>query len=295
MDGVLVIDKPKGLTSHDVVERVKRRLRADRTGHLGTLDPVATGVLPLVINRATRYARFLEGVEKDYLVEMMLGEERDTYDIEGRTIKRCDTGGITPDDVKRVLESFRGRIRQIPPMFSSVKKKGVPLYRLARKGIEVEREPKEVEIYGIDLLGVDIPGVRFRVRCSRGTYVRVLCHDAGRMLGCGAYLKELRRLRSGQFTIDQAVELSVEDSILREAIKPLKDVLNTAFMGLRAIDVDERDALRIRHGNPAIDKSGVFSALKDGELVRFVHRGNIIALGRYIKQRGMTLERVFPL
>ena len=149
MNGILVIDKPRGLTSHDVVMVVKKRLGANKAGHIGTLDPIATGILPVCINGATRLARFLEGGRKEYVASIKLGEETDTYDAEGNVVLKKDITSVRKEDIIAVVHSFRGRIRQTPPMFSAIKINGVALYRLARQGVEVERAPRDVEIYDI--------------------------------------------------------------------------------------------------------------------------------------------------
>ncbi len=225
VDGVLVIDKPVGPTSHDIVMKIKKKLSAKKVGHLGTLDPIASGVLPLVINRATKYAETLQQGVKEYDTLLKLGVVTDTYDAEGRVVEEHPIEGITEEDIIKVIEGFRGRLKQLPPMYSAVKVGGVPLYRLARKGIVVEREPKEVEIYSIKVVKVELPFVRFLVECSRGTYMRTLCHDIGQRLGCGGHLYGLTRTRSGLFTIEQAVspELSAEE--LAAHIIPLEKVL----------------------------------------------------------------------
>ncbi len=228
MNGVIVVDKPKGLTSHDVVLKVKRVLGARKVGHLGTLDPIATGVLPLVVNRATKYATVLQQGVKQYVTTLKLGEETDTYDAEGRVLKRVPTDTVTAEDVERVLKGFCGRIKQVPPMFSAVKRNGVPLYKLARRGVVVEREPKEVEVYSVEVLRIDMPFVEFRVDCSRGTYLRTLCHDAGRLLGCGAHLVELKRTRSGRFTLADSVHLRSPKEVFLERLIALEDLLEDA-------------------------------------------------------------------
>lgn len=225
MDGVLVIDKPAGPTSHDVVRKVRRRLDAKKVGHLGTLDPMATGVLPLVINGATKYAEFLSGGSKEYLATLTLGEERDTFDATGRVVMTRGTDFLKPSEVERTLMGFCGRIKQLPPMFSAVKKNGVPLYKLARRGLVVERGPKEVQVYSIDILAIEIPRVKFRAVCSKGTYIRTLCHDAGQLLGCGAYLSGLRRTRSGRFVLEAAVSPEAPKEVLLGGIIPLEVLL----------------------------------------------------------------------
>lgn len=225
MNGVLVTDKPAGWTSHDVVAAVKRRLGARKVGHLGTLDPISTGVLPLVIDGATKCARFLDGGRKEYLAAMRLGQETDTYDREGAVISAAPFDAITEDAVKEALSAFHGRISQIPPMYSSIKKGGVPLYKLARKGVVVEREPREIEIFSIEAVSVALPVVSFRVACSKGTYVRSICHDAGRSLGCGAHLTELRRLACGPFNVDGAISPDAPLEALKDRIIPIEEAL----------------------------------------------------------------------
>ncbi|MBI5810056.1 MAG: tRNA pseudouridine(55) synthase TruB [Deltaproteobacteria bacterium] len=225
MNGVLIIDKPRGWTSHDVVMKVKGALRAGKVGHLGTLDPAATGVLPLVVNGATSFAIRLGSGSKTYAARLKLGEETDTCDADGSVIRSGDYSAVTPQMVCDALMSFTGRIKQTPPMYSAVKRGGVPLYKLARKGVIMEREPKEVEIEAIDIEKVAIPFVSFTMTCSKGTYVRSLCHDAGVRLGCGAHLAELRRTACGAFRIDEAVGPSEESLILKGRIIPLEEAL----------------------------------------------------------------------
>ena len=203
--GFLVVDKPRGWTSHDVVEAVRRRLGTRRVGHLGTLDPLATGVLPLAVREATKLVPFLEGGAKSYAGTIRLGLETDTLDAEGRVVRRHE--GPYPDEaaLRAGLVAFTGEIEQLPPMFSAVKLGGVPLHRLARQGLEVERAPKRVRIERFELVKYSPPDAKIEVDCSAGSYVRALAADLGRHLGCGAYLASLRRTRSGPFTEDQAL------------------------------------------------------------------------------------------
>jgi tRNA pseudouridine55 synthase len=213
LEGILIIDKPEGMTSHDVVDRARKMLKMRRIGHTGTLDPFATGVLVLCLNRATRIARFLAADEKEYLASMRLGFATDTGDLTGKPLSLpVDTRHITRADVNEVLGHFRGRIEQTPPMYSAKKIGGVKLYELARRGLEIERAPVEVEITRLELcesedlvLSEDI--FSFRVVCSSGTYIRSLAEDIGRSLGVGAHLIKLRRLRSGLCNIGQALKL----------------------------------------------------------------------------------------
>lgn len=226
--GVIVMDKPQGWTSHDVVAHVKRKLGAKKVGHLGTLDPLATGVLVLVVNGATKYAGMLDTGAKEYLATAKLGEETDTYDSEGRVVASADASGVTEDAVREALGTFRGRIRQVPPMYSAIKSNGTPLYKLARKGVTVEREAREVEVYGLEVTGMRMPLVEFRVACSRGTYLRSMCHDLGRLLGVGGHLVELRRLASGGFTAAEAAPPGLEADELAGRLIPLEEALARA-------------------------------------------------------------------
>lgn len=227
MNGVLVADKPAGWTSHDVVAAVKKKLGARKVGHLGTLDPMATGVLPLVVNKATKFAQFLDGGAKVYLATMELGVETDTYDSEGTVIAAHEVTA-TEDEIRKVLSGFMGKIMQVPPMYSAKKVNGVPLYKLARKGVVVKRDANEIEIFENEITGISLPFVEFRVSCSRGTYVRSICHDAGALLGCGARMTALRRVGCGEFTEAEAVAPDASADELTKRIIPLEEALKRA-------------------------------------------------------------------
>lgn len=209
--GFLVVDKPAGYTSHDVVDEARRRLGTRRVGHLGTLDPQATGVLPLAVRAATKLVPFLPSMQKAYVGTVRFGIETDTLDAQGKVV-RTHTGSL-PDaaSVEAALATFVGEIEQIPPMYSAVKQGGVPLHRLARRGEEVERAPKRVTIERLELLRFDAPDADISVVCGPGTYVRTLAADLGALLGCGALLQSLRRLQSGPFQITQAFTLEQLD------------------------------------------------------------------------------------
>ncbi|HBG45466.1 MAG TPA: tRNA pseudouridine(55) synthase TruB [Deltaproteobacteria bacterium] len=222
------MDKPQGWTSHDVVAHVKRKLNAKKVGHLGTLDPLATGVLVLVIDSATKFASSLGGGAKEYVASCKLGEETDTYDREGKVLSTSDTSALSPVEIKKALEAFKGRITQVPPMYSALKSKGVPLYKLARKGVTIEREAREIEVYEMEPLKIEPPIVEFRALCSGGTYVRSICHDLGVRLGCGGHLAELRRTRSGAFTIEEAVGPGAAAEELSLRVIPLDEALRRA-------------------------------------------------------------------
>ena len=205
IDGVLVVDKPDGITSMDVVRTVKRRFTVKKAGHLGTLDPFATGVLPVILNEATKLVPFLEEESKEYEATLKLGEETSTDDPTGEILLRGSWDHVTSEMIECAFKPFVGFIEQVPPMFSAVKVQGKPLYRLARKGIEVERKKRTVRIFDLQIESISLPLVHFKVSCSKGTYIRTLARDIGRKVGCGSHLIRLRRLRNGPFTLDRAV------------------------------------------------------------------------------------------
>jgi len=204
MDGILVIDKPQGITSHDVVDIVRKRFNIRRVGHAGTLDPMATGVLIVLLGKATSKSSMLICDDKEYVATLFLGRCTDSQDSTGRVIEEKEIGAIDIDSVRKVLDSFLGEIEQIPPMISAKKYKGKRLYQLARKGKSVERSPCRIKIHEIRLLDFNQPEIVFRVSCSKGTYIRTLCEDIGRSLGYPAHMSALVRSRSGRFLLEQA-------------------------------------------------------------------------------------------
>lgn len=237
--GFLVVDKPAGMTSHDVVDEVRKRFGTRRVGHLGTLDPQATGVLPLAVREATKLVPFLPSMQKAYVGTVHFGSETDTLDAEGKVLRTFEGELPLAEDIRSALENFVGDIEQIPPMFSAVKKDGVPLHRLARRGEEVERDPKHVHIERLELLRFESPDAEISVVCGPGTYVRTLAADVGERLGCGAHLKSLRRLQSGPFQITQAATLEQLDEEaqagkLQERLIPLHEALQIDEVVLRS-------------------------------------------------------------
>jgi tRNA pseudouridine55 synthase len=246
--GFLVVDKPGGWTSHDVVDAARRWLGTRRVGHLGTLDPLATGVLPLAVRGATKLVPFVVNHEKSYAGAIQLGVETDTLDAEGKVLRTSD--GPWPDEaqVRRALAGFVGEIEQVPPMFSAVKKGGVPLHKLAREGREVERDPKKVRIERIELLKYDPPRVEVAVDCSGGTYVRVLASDLGRALGCGAHLADLRRTRSGPFRIEQAATPEVLEREAAAGTLGRRMIPALGVLGLPALRLSEDEIRSVRAG-----------------------------------------------
>ena len=229
-NGVLVVDKPSGWTSHDVVNKARRLVGTRKVGHLGTLDPMATGVLPLLIERATRLAQFFGRAEKVYEGTVEFGYSTDTYDAEGKPVSDPVPVSLDPRRVEELLAPFRGRILQTPPAVSAKKVEGMRAYQLARKNIEVRLEPVEVEIHSLELLRCEGSEIDVRVRCSAGTYLRSIAHDLGQSFGTGAFLKKLRRTASGGFvlsmsrTLEELAELSSADR-MAEAIIPAADLL----------------------------------------------------------------------
>ena len=205
--GLLLVNKPTGWTSHDVVNFVRRRFRFKKVGHCGTLDPSATGLLILVVGHATKVSEFLATEDKTYRTVMLLGSETDSHDADGETVKEYPWNHIDEAKVEETLNSYVGPQEQIPPMVSALKKDGKKLYELARKGIEVKRDPRPITIESIAINSIDLPEVDFTVRCSKGTYVRTLCHDIGKSMDSGAHMKSLIRLQSGGFDLKDSFEI----------------------------------------------------------------------------------------
>jgi len=209
LDGVLLVDKAAGMTSHDVVAIVRRRLGTKRVGHCGTLDPLATGLLIIVIGRGTKISELLMSEDKEYVGTMMLGVTTDSQDADGQIVETKPVPAYDRATIDAAFSKFHGDFYQMPPMVSAIKKEGVPLYKLARQGKVVEREPRFVHVYAHEIKDVRLPEIEFRVACTKGFYVRTYAFDIGETLGCGAHLKALRRTKSGKFTLEHAI--TVED------------------------------------------------------------------------------------
>jgi tRNA pseudouridine55 synthase len=271
VDGVIVVDKPGGMTSHDVVNRMRRIAGMKKVGHLGTLDPMATGVLPLVLGRATRLAQFFSSGEKTYDARLQFGWSTDTYDREGERTSEPVEPRFTRAELEAVLGQFRGSFLQTPPPFSAKKIAGTPAYRLARKGAPVDLQPVQVHVFDLELLEFDGATARIRLRCSAGTYLRGIAHDVGRELGCGAFLTALRRTASGEFTEDRAFTLEALVDHLAEALIPAVRVLPE----FPNAPVDTVTAGQIRQGkdfrlSPFVDWSGakyVKAVSPEGDLI----------------------------
>ena len=205
MDGILIVDKPQGMTSHDVVNLIRRRFNLKKVGHAGTLDPMATGVLVMLLGKCTKSSSRLIGNDKEYEGTMVLGATSDTGDAWGNITASSGKRDFTDEEIRGTFNKFTGELEQVPPMYSAVKFKGKKLYELARKGLSVEVKPRKVFIKGLEVTDMALPQISFKAICSKGTYIRQLCADIGKALGCGAYLSRLRRTRSGEFSIDEAL------------------------------------------------------------------------------------------
>lgn len=214
-DGILNVYKEKGFTSHDVVAKLRGILRMKKIGHTGTLDPDAAGVLPVCLGKGTRLCELLTDKDKEYEALLKLGTETDTQDTSGRVLAEKPVH-VTAEQIEALVKTFTGEIEQVPPMYSAIKVNGKKLYELARVGKEVERQARRIRIYGIDILRIDLPFVRFRVRCSKGAYIRTLCHDIGQAAGCGGCMAELTRTRSGRFSLEDSLTLDRIETLYRE-------------------------------------------------------------------------------
>ncbi|HEX9741786.1 MAG TPA: tRNA pseudouridine(55) synthase TruB [Nitrospiraceae bacterium] len=283
-DGILNVNKPAGWTSHDVVAKVRGLLKEPKVGHAGTLDPAATGVLPILLGRGTRIAEYLLEWDKEYRAVLRLGQSTDTQDATGTVLATRPLDGLTEEQIRAAIGRFRGRISQVPPMYSAVKVAGVPLYKSARAGKTVEREPRTVDIHEIEVLGIAGPDVTMRVRCSKGTYVRTLCADAGEALGVGGHLWSLERTRVGPLAIGQA--LTLDDIGARRMTGRLSDdllSLDTVLEMLPAVVVDERTAGRVRHGAAVPAGAGRWAGGRHGmpSVVRVKDAaGRLLAVGK---------------
>jgi len=282
LNGAIVVDKPEGWTSHDVVAKMRGIARTRRIGHLGTLDPIATGVLPLVLERATRLAQFYTRSDKIYEGAVLFGWSTDTYDRAGQPASRKMDVRLDAAELEALLERFRGDILQTPPPVSAKKVDGVRAYDLARRAVAVELEPVKVSIYELTLLGVDGAVARLRAHCSGGTYMRSLAHDLGQSLGCGAHLLELRRTASAEFEMGEARTLEqlqalAADNRLMDALVPASKMLP----GMPGVYVDELTEAHIRHGRnfPA---SPFRSEAASRYVKALTRQGELVAIGEAV-------------
>ena len=246
MNGIVIVDKPQGWTSQDVTARLRRVFNTRRIGHGGTLDPMATGVLPVFVGRATRGVEFFEHAEKIYETVLRLGITTDTEDITGTVLTERDAF-VTGEQLEEVLKKFRGEILQVPPMYSALKINGQKLVDLARRGREVERQPRPITIHELTLLGMEAEGIRLRVRCSKGTYIRTLCKDIGEALGCGGCMAALRRVAAGEYTARESVPLQtlLETENPEQYLRPV----DSMFRNYSRVTLTPKQETRCRNGN----------------------------------------------
>ena len=286
MNGIVIIDKPQDWTSQDVTARLRRVFATRRIGHGGTLDPMATGVLPVFVGRATRGVEFFEHAEKTYETVLRLGITTDTEDITGETLTTAQPS-FTEERLQEVLDSFRGDILQVPPMYSALKVNGQKLCDLARKGRTVERQPRPITIHEMTLLDRSEETLRLRVRCSKGTYIRTLCKDLGEALGCGGCMQELRRVTAGEYTIDEAVPLQ----ILLEAEDPEKYLrpVDSMFRNFPAVTLTENQEKRCRNGNAFSMK------LPDGTYRAYGKDGAFLMLAKMEEGTMSTIKSFFEV
>jgi len=286
LTGILNIAKLAGMTSHDVVDRVRQMSGQRRVGHAGTLDPTATGVLVVCLGQATRVAEYLMASDKVYQAQIRLGVSTDTHDAEGEVTATAEVEVSEEEGwrVREALAAFVGPIQQIPPMYSALKREGVPLYKLARRGITVEREPRSVVIHDIELLRWTPPLLTIRVKCSPGTYIRALARDLGQKLGCGAHLQSLTRLASGHFTLEEAVSLDeLAEAFAQENYQEFIHPLDEALLDFEPTVVDAQTDKCIRHGQQIQGPA----ACERGELRRaYSEKGELIAILRHDPQTG---------
>jgi tRNA pseudouridine55 synthase len=283
-DGILNVNKQAGWTSHDVVAKIRGLLKGAKVGHAGTLDPAATGVLPILVGRGTRIAEYLLEWDKEYRAILRLGLTTDTQDATGAVLATHPTDGLTEEQIRAAIAPFRGRITQVPPMYSAVKVAGVPLYKSARAGKTVERAPRTIDIYGLDVLEIAGADVALLVRCSKGTYVRTLCADIGAALGVGGHLLSLQRTRVGPLTVGKALTLDeIQARVLAGRLADDILPLDAALEMLPAVAVDGKTAGRVRHGGAVPAGAGRWVTAPQGAatMVRVKDAtGQLLAVGK---------------
>lgn len=295
VDGILVLDKPMGISSNRALQRVKHLYNAAKAGHTGSLDPLATGVLPLCLGEATKFSQYLLDADKAYLSTFVLGVVTDTGDAEGRVLEVRDASAITESDVVTALKQFEGEIEQTPSMFSAIKQNGQPLYKLARQGLEVERKPRSIVIEELQLRafrGGDKPEVDIYIECSKGTYVRSLAEDLGRALGCGAFVSALRRTRSGPFSIEDSVTMDTLEAVIGSGELPAVDALllpaDAALGALPLVSLSESGGFYMRQGQPVM----VPNAPRGGIVRVALHSGEFLGVGEMLDDGRVAPRRL---
>jgi tRNA pseudouridine55 synthase len=295
VDGILVLDKPMGISSNRALQCVKHLYNAAKAGHTGSLDPLATGVLPLCLGEATKFSQYLLDADKAYQSTFVLGMATDTGDAEGQVLEVRDASAITESDVVAALKQFEGEIEQTPSMFSAIKQNGQPLYKLARQGLEVERKPRLIVIEELQLRafrGGDKPEIDIFMECSKGTYVRSLAEDLGRALGCGAFVSALRRTRSGPFSIEDSVAIDTLQALMDSGELPAIDALllpaDAALGGLPLVSLSESGGFYMRQGQPVM----VPNAPRGGIVRVALHSGEFLGVGEILDDGRVAPRRL---
>ncbi len=290
VNGVLLLDKPTGITSNRALQLVKRLFYAKKAGHTGSLDPLASGMLPICFGEATKFSQYLLDADKSYYVKAKLGIRTATADEEGDVIAKRDVPSLTQAQIDSAFDAFRGEIEQVPSMFSAVKHKGQPLYKLARQGIEIERKSRQIKIYELNVLDYSNNIVTFEVRCSKGTYVRTLVDDFGESLGCGAHVIQLRRLTVGHFHMDQMISMETLEKTDEQTLMNYLLPLESTVANWPAIELERHTAFYLKQGQavmvPKAPTQGWLRLLqKDG---RFIGVGEILCDGKVAPRRLIT-------
>ncbi|MES9874082.1 MAG: tRNA pseudouridine(55) synthase TruB [Candidatus Sedimenticola sp. 20ELBAFRAG] len=291
VQGILLLDKPLGKTSNDALQRVKRLFFAKKAGHTGSLDPLADGLLPLCFGAATKVSAFLLDAEKRYHVKVKLGETTATGDSEGEITQTRSVEGVSESDISAALEQFRGEIQQIPPMYSALKHKGERLYKLAREGVEVEREPRGVTIYELTLTACDLPEFELDVRCSKGTYIRTLAEDIGEALGCGAHVAALRRTGVGPYDQDGMVTMEQVEQAAEEgnaSLDALLQPIDSALVSWPEIHLTADSSFYLRQGQPVL----VPNAPTEGHVRLYDEKEAFIGIGEILDDGRVTPRRL---
>ncbi|MES9990143.1 MAG: tRNA pseudouridine(55) synthase TruB [Candidatus Thiodiazotropha endolucinida] len=295
ISGVLLLDKPEDMTSNKALQEVKFLYKAAKAGHTGSLDPLATGLLPICFGEATKLSAFLLDADKHYRVRVRLGETRTTADAEGEVIERVDPSGVTEAMLRDVLADFLGEQQQLPPMYSAIKHQGERLYKLARKGVEVEREPRTIRIHSLQLIDFSLPEFEMDVHCSKGTYVRTLAEDIGKQLGCGAYVSGLRRTGVGPYDDQSMVTLSeVQHAFSEKLFKEMDDwllPLESALAEWPQVDLTADAAFYMRQGQPIL----VPNAPTSGWVRLYTNETDFLGVGQVLDDGRVAPKRLMQV
>jgi tRNA pseudouridine55 synthase len=302
VDGLLVIDKPQGLSSNDVVQRAKHLFKARKVGHTGSLDPLATGVLPLCFGEATKFSQFLLASDKTYRARVKLGVRTDSGDADGKIVATRPVGVLDREAIERALDEFRGEIDQVPSMFSAVKHQGQPLYKLARRGIEVERKARAITVYRNELVAFDGDELTLEIRCSKGTYVRTIVEELGELLGCGAHVCALRRLAAGPFSEADLVTFETLESALADggfhALDGFLKPISSAVRHWPAVKLSDATSYYVRQGQPVLVPHAptagwvqIFEADASNHPGAFLGVGEILDDGRVAPRRLVLVQQ----